>query len=123
MKNKHDTETTPPTFSSFWPIFFISLTIIVFLGWQVSIGVRQYLQGIRISEQQDLVAAQAARVEANFQALMMDVIDLAERSPDVQAVVQNYNIRFTPKQGDRETAAAPAVDVASEPVSASPATP
>jgi len=115
MKNKHDTETTPPTFSSFWPIFFISLTIIVFLGWQVSIGVRQYLQGIRISEQQDLVAAQAARVEANFQALMMDVIDLAQRSADVQAVVQNYNIRFTPNQRDLEAGATSRAETPTEP--------
>lgn len=87
-----------PAFSPFWPIFFIALTMIAFLGWQLSIGIRQYLGGVRFSEQQDVMAAQAARVEANFQALMLDVIELAERDANVMAVVRNYNIRFTPPE-------------------------
>ena len=85
-----------PAFSPFWPVFLLSITMIIFLGWQISIGVRQYLQGVRFAEQQELMVARAAEVESNFQALMMDVLELAKTNPDVQAIVRNYNIQFTP---------------------------
>jgi hypothetical protein len=88
-----------PTFSAFLPLVIVELTVIVFLGWQLSIGARQYMQGRDIAGQQEIMLEQAAQIETNFQALMLDVIALAERNPDVSAIVENYNIRYTPPGG------------------------
>lgn len=92
------TQTPEPRneFSPFWPLAILAVTWMVFLAWQASIGIRQYLNGVRYAEQQEVMAAQAAQIESNFQNLMMGVLEIAEGNPDVQAVVSNYNIRFTP---------------------------
>lgn len=102
---KHQPEPAVPSFSPFWPFILVVISVIAFMSWQISIGVRQYLQGVRFAEQQELMASQAADVEAKFQALIMDVLELAKNNPEVDAVVRNYNIRFTPSAAERAAAA------------------
>jgi hypothetical protein len=104
---KQDQETSTAFFSPFWPIFFIALSMIIFLSWQLSIGVRQYLNGARIADQQEALAAQAMQIESNFQALIMDVLELAPQNADIQSIVNNYNIRFTPPAAATDAAPAP----------------
>lgn len=78
----------------FWPFSLVSLSLVVFLGWQVSLSVRQYIGSVRVAEQQDLLAAQAVQTEAKFQAMVMDLMTLAKTDKDAKEIVTRYGIQF-----------------------------
>ncbi len=80
----------------FWPFCLVSLSLVVFLGWQVSLSVRQYIGSVRIAEQQDLLDAQAVQTEAKFQSMVMDLMALARTDPDARKIVDKYGIKYNP---------------------------
>jgi hypothetical protein len=82
------------SFSPFWPTFLMAVSLTVFLGWQVVSGARQYINLLRLGDQQTLLASQAAQAETNLQSIMMDLIKLGKTEPAAQAVINRYQIKF-----------------------------
>jgi hypothetical protein len=109
----------PPAASFFWPVFLPSLAFAVFMAWQVTIGVRQYLNLIRLEEQQTLLAGQAAQSENQLRALMMDVLALSETNKAAAEIMRKYNVKFTPSP-DQPAAPGlqPAIEKATAPLPA-----
>lgn len=98
--NEHQSpQHSQPTFSAFWPVFLLALSMAGFLGWQVSVAVRQYMGSLRLADQQAVVASQAANAEAKLQAVVLDLLKLAETDSDAREIADKYNIKFTPPAG------------------------
>ncbi len=80
----------------FWPVCLMALSLSIFLGWQMSLSVRQYIGSVRVAEQQGLLEAQAVQTEAKFQAMVMDLMTLAKTDMDARKIVNKYGIQFNP---------------------------
>lgn len=91
-----NTPSAPGVFSAFLPLCLVSLSVAIFMGWQVSLGIEQRQELIRMGERQKSLASQAAQTESQLQALMMDLLRLAETDKDARAIISKYNIRFNP---------------------------
>lgn len=92
-------ESAPPaTFSPFLPMALVTVSVLIFLGWQTAQSVRQHATLIRLSDRQELLASQAAQTENQLQALMMDLLQLAKTDEDARAIAAKYNIKFNPPQ-------------------------
>ena len=91
-----------PVFSPFWPVFLLALSLVIFLGWQTTQSVRQYIASIRLADQQALLAGQATQTEANLQAMMMDLLKLSQTDADAKAIVAKYGIKFNPPAQPQE---------------------
>ena len=89
---------TLPAFSAFWPLFMLSLSLAFFLGWQVVQAVHQYMNSIRLADQQTYIAGQAADAESKLQSMMMDLIKLSKTDADAQELIAKYKITFNPPQ-------------------------
>jgi len=87
-----------PVLSPFWPLCLLALSLALFLAWQVTQAAQQHLAGLRLADQQAVLAGQAAQTETRFQSMMVDLITLAKTDPEAQAIVTRYRISFTPNQ-------------------------
>ena len=85
-------------FTPFWPLFLMALSLAAFLGWQVLNAVRQYLDLVRLADQQTLLTGQAAQAETKLQAMMMDLLELSKTDAEAKTIVTKYNIKFNPAQ-------------------------
>jgi hypothetical protein len=83
-------------FGPFLPVLILSAALAVLLGWQLTRAVRQYINALQIGERQTVLASQAADTERRLQAIMMDLLDLADKDASASAIVERYGIRFTP---------------------------
>ena len=81
---------------SSWPIFLVGLSVVIFLSWQLWIGIREYQNGIQLFKQQEALALQAGVAERELRSLMMELLTLAESDADARRIVNKYNIQFTP---------------------------
>jgi hypothetical protein len=98
----------PPAFSAFWPICLLSVAFLIYLAWQLTVATQQLFAAVRMSEQQVVLATQAADAERKLQALMTDLILLANKDPDARAIKERYAIRYTPpSQVAAQTSAVP----------------
>ena len=93
MSSEH---TESPTFTPFWPLLFMGISLTLFFGWQVVQNFKQHTNTVRLTDQQALLSAQAVEAEAKLQALMMDLIKLAETDPDAEDLVKQFGIKFNP---------------------------
>jgi hypothetical protein len=83
-------------FTPFWPLFMLAVSLTVFLGWQVTASVQQYIASLRMQDQQAALTEQAAQAETKLQTMMMDLLELAKKDPEARAIVGKYNIKFNP---------------------------
>jgi hypothetical protein len=83
-------------FTPFWPLFLMVVSLAVFLGWQVTLSVQQYIASLRMQDQQAALTEQAAQAETKLQTMMMDLLELAKNDPEARAIVGRYNIKFNP---------------------------
>lgn len=83
-------------FTPFWPLCMLTLSLAVFLGWQVMAAARQHIAALRLADQQTFLTGQAAQAESKLQAMMMDLLELSKSDPDARAIVSKYGIKFTP---------------------------
>lgn len=90
----------------FWPFCLVALSLAVFLGWQVSLSVRQYIGLVRVAEQQELLEVQAVQAEAKFQSMVMDLMTLAKTDMDARKIVTKYGIQFNPPPSPAQPAEA-----------------
>jgi hypothetical protein len=94
--NQHEEDTMH--FSPFWPLCLMALSLAIFLGWQVSNAVRQYLSLMRLGDQQTLLTGQAQQTETKLQAMMMDLLELSKTDAEARTIVNKYKIKFNPYQ-------------------------
>ena len=76
----------------------LSLSLALFLGWQVIQAVRQYMNSIHLADQQTYLAGQAADAESKLQSMMLDLIKLSKTDADAQEIIAKYKITFNPPQ-------------------------
>jgi len=81
-------------FTPFWPLCLMAVSLVCFLGWQVTTAAQQYIGLVRIADQQAIQAGQAAQAESKLQAMMMDLLELSRTDADAQAIVGKYGIKF-----------------------------
>ncbi len=89
----------PPLFTSFWPLCLMGVSLLLFLGWQLTAAIQQNRQLLVMSEQQEAMAGRAAQTEGQLQAVMMDLLQLADTDEDAKAIVTKYGIKFNPGPG------------------------
>jgi hypothetical protein len=89
-------ETNEPTFTPFWPLCLLALSLLIFLGWQTTLSARQYMATVRALDQQALVEGQAAEAERRLQSLMLDLVLLAKTDADARLIATRYQIRYNP---------------------------
>jgi len=94
--NNHEENTN--IFTPFWPLCIMAASLALFLGWQVTAAVRQYIAFLRLADQQTVMAGQATQTESKLQAMTMDLLELSKTDTDARAIVSKYNIKFNPAQ-------------------------
>jgi hypothetical protein len=93
------------SFSAFLPLCLLSLSLVIILGWQMTVSVQQYIATIRMADQQGVMADQAAQTERKLQAMMTDLLQLANTDPEAKAIVTKYRIKMNGM--DKPAATAP----------------
>lgn len=81
-------------FTPFLPLCLMALSLTLFLGWQVTVAVRQYITLLRLGDQQVALSEQAAQTEVKLQALIMDLLKLSKTDADAKTIVNKYGIKF-----------------------------
>ncbi|MEI6647623.1 MAG: hypothetical protein WCP12_16415 [bacterium] len=93
-------ESSRNTYSPFWPLCLMALSLIIILGWQLTVGVQQYLGSLRMVDQQAVLATQAAQTESKLQSMMTDLLFLAKTDKEAQAIVAKYRIKLNADKPD-----------------------
>lgn len=82
--------------SSFWPQLLVAVSVMIFLGWQLSIAVQQRRALQQLAGQQAVLTSQAAQIEGQFQSMMTELVRLSATDPYAKAIVVKYRIAFNP---------------------------
>lgn len=96
------------------PAVLVALALTLFLGWQLWAGLRQYQSAGQVWDQQEVTARQAAEAKRKFEAMMMELIELAETHAEARRIIRKYNVKFTPEPPASEPLSAEASAVTEE---------
>lgn len=102
-------ESPSNTFSPFWPLCLMASSLVILLGWQLNVGVQQYIASQRMADQQATLAAQAAQTESKLQAMMSDLLLLAKTDAEAQSIITKYNIKLNADKPGTGAPPAPAL--------------
>jgi hypothetical protein len=80
--------------SSFWPLALLAVSFCILLVWQVTVSAQQYLNGIRLRDQQVALAQQATQAEENLKNMMMELLDMAKTDADALAITKTHRITY-----------------------------
>ena len=87
---------TESKFNPFWPIALIAASLIIILG-QNLLTVREQKSALKqLVDQQAPVLDQSRQVQARFQKMMMDLLQLAQSDAEAKTIVTKYGIAVTP---------------------------
>ncbi len=91
-------DNTPPVpgFYTLFPVTLLALSLAAVMGWLVIQGVREYRGMMEMADQQRQLAARSADAEMRLQAMVLDLLALAETNADAAAIVERYAISYTP---------------------------
>ena len=81
---------------SFWPQLLVAMSVMLFLGWQLTAALQQRQSLRHLVDQQSVLVNQAAQVEGAFKAMMTDLVSLSSSDADARAIVAKYRISFNP---------------------------
>jgi hypothetical protein len=93
-------ESSNTSFSPFLPLCLMALSLVIILGWQLTLGVQQYLGSLRMVDQQAVLVNQAAQTESKLQSMMTDLLLLAKTDTQAQAIVAKYRITLNANKPD-----------------------
>ncbi len=94
----YEIQTAEPAASNplFWPFCILALSLILLLGWQLSLGMRQRTALEQQIAQRADVVRQSQMLQGQLQKIAMDLIALGESDPEAKAIVQKYGIARQP---------------------------
>jgi hypothetical protein len=93
-------ETSNTSFSPFWPLCLMALSLVFILGWQLVAGIQQYRGSLQMVDQQAVLAKQAAQTESKLQSMMTDLLLLAKTDTEAQTIVTKYRIKMNADKPD-----------------------
>jgi hypothetical protein len=93
-------ETSNTTFSPFWPLCLMALSLVIILGWQLVAGIQQYRGSLQLVDQQAVLAKQAVQTESKLQSMMTDLLLLAKTDTEAQTIVAKYRIKMNADKPD-----------------------
>ena len=96
--NTHEMEN--PSFSPFWPVCLMGISLVVFLAWQMTAAVQQYIALLRLGDHQVVLQNQAQEAETKLKETMVDLILLAKTDPEAKAIVTKHGIKYNPNEAD-----------------------
>lgn len=79
---------------AFGPSVLLALSLAMVLGWNVFQAWRQQQVIKRMLAQNVVVLQQAAATELRLQALLMELVTLAQTDPQAKSIVEKYQIRY-----------------------------
>lgn len=83
-------------FNPFLPIVLIAATLIIILG-QNLLTVREQKTALKQQvDQQQPALEQSRQIQARFQKMMVDLLQLAQTDADAKTIVAKYGIAVTP---------------------------
>jgi hypothetical protein len=92
----------------FWPITLLGGALMLVLIWNLIAAVQQYINGLRLQDQQSVVAMQAAQAEQKMQSMLSELVELGKNNSEAQAIVRKYGITINaPAGGAPSTPRAP----------------
>jgi hypothetical protein len=108
-------QTNSPGFSTFLPVAMLAISILIYVGWNLSAVVNVRSEGQRLEKQLKQQRLQAESAEINLQLIVGDLVALAQTNATAGALIEQLGITVAP---------GPAQGAASLPASsASPARP
>ncbi|MEI6969976.1 MAG: hypothetical protein WCL44_00535 [bacterium] len=96
-------EEKPSVFTPFWPLVLLSVSLALFLGWQVAMAMVQQIDLIRLQDRQAVLSSQAAQAETKLESVIFDLLSLSKTDSDAKAVVEKYGIKFNPEAASSGT--------------------
>jgi len=93
-------ESSNTSFSPFWPLCLMALSLVIILGWQLAAGIQQYRGLLQMADQQAVLAKQAAQTESKLQSMMTDLLLLAKTDTEAQTIVTKYRIKLNADKPD-----------------------
>lgn len=82
-----------PQVSAFWPLFIISVSLIILLSYQVTLVFGQRIGLQRQIQQQTETVTRANQTQSELQRVVMELIALADSGDaDAKAIVAKYKI-------------------------------
>lgn len=108
MDSPTNKETVVSSFSSFLPLCLLAASLIIVLGWQMTLSVQQYLATVEIAGKQAVMGEQAAQAESKLQAMMTDLLQLAKTDPEAKLIVTKYRVKLNADKSSSVPLAIPA---------------
>ena len=87
-------ETPRPHYHGFWPMFFIGMSFVLLLVWEIQVGVatRQNAEQLRV--QQVRVVDQAKKVEDELGKLVRGLVELSKTDDAAKRLVTKFGIKL-----------------------------
>lgn len=87
-------EPSQPHYHGFWPVFFIGMSILLLLVWEIQVGVstRQAAEGMH--EQQLRAVDQAKKVEDELGKLVRGLVELSKTDDAARQIVTKFGIKL-----------------------------
>ena len=104
--------------SPFLPTLLLAISLVMVLGWNLNVSVRQAAGARQMRLQQEQAAGQVVQTEAKLKAMLTGLVDLAKDDPDAQAIVERYGIRQNAPSGAAAAADPKEPKAAAEPKAA-----
>ena len=84
-----------PRRNAFIPLTLIAASLIVLVGWDLSVAAQAHANALQLREQQGKMVEQSKKVQTDLEKLARDLIEVGESDSDAKAIVTKYNISVT----------------------------
>ncbi|MDX6765497.1 MAG: hypothetical protein SFU85_01770 [Candidatus Methylacidiphilales bacterium] len=81
------------SFDAFLPLTLLSLALCLILGWQIFNAIQTRSAMTNQFQQRKQLVDQSAKVQSGLEAMINDLLTLADNDKDAKAIVDKYQIR------------------------------
>jgi hypothetical protein len=89
-----DSEPPRANYDGFWPIFFIGMSMVLLLVWEIQVGVSTRQNAEQMRTQQLRVVDQARKVEDELSKLVRGLVELAKTDDAAKGIVTKFGIKL-----------------------------
>lgn len=82
-------------FDAFLPVTLVALSLIIILGWQIFNDLQTRSSWQAQYEQRKQLVDQSAKVQSGLEAMINDLLSLAETDNAAKAIIDKYQIKRT----------------------------